>query len=88
MNPAELVIRFRKLLPSQQALIVGSIVFVIYWLYDYLFLKISPMAAASESVFSALVFLVVYYLTTVVIMKKSLQAGTQAKGPRKGLRNK
>ncbi len=88
MNPSELMIRFRRLLPIQQAIIVASIIFVIYWLYDYLFLKMGPVAAASESIYSALIFLVVYYFTTVIIMKKNLQAGTQVKGPKKGLRNK
>jgi hypothetical protein len=47
-----------------------------------------PIAAASESVYSALIFMVVYYFTSTIIMKKSLQAGAQSKGPRKGLRNK
>ncbi len=88
MDPSDLMMRFRKLLPIQQAIIVGSLVFVTYWLYDYLFLKMGPLAAASESIYSALIFMVVYYFTTVIIMKKSLQAGTQAKGPKKGLRNK
>ncbi len=88
MDPSELMMRFRRLLPIQQAIIVGSLVFVVYWLYDYLFLKMGPVAAASESIYSALIFLVVYYFTTVIIMKKNLQTGTQAKGPKKGLRNK
>lgn len=88
MNPSELIIRFRRLLPFQQAVIVGLFVFLVYWLYGYLFLKMGPVAAASESVYSAIIFLVVYYFTTVIIMRKSMQIRTQAKGPRKGLRNK
>jgi hypothetical protein len=76
------------MVPFQQAVIVGAIFFVIYWLYGYLFLGMGPLAAASESIYSALIFMVVYYFTSTIIMKKNLQAGAQAKGPRKGLRNK
>jgi hypothetical protein len=74
--------------PFQQAVIVGAIFFVIYWLYDYLYLGMRPIAAATESIYSALIFLVVYYFTSTIIMKKGMQAGAQSKGPRKGLRNK
>jgi len=88
MKTAELMMRFRGLLPIQQAVIVGTIVFAIYGLYDFLWLGMRPLAAASESVYSALLFMIVYYFTTTMLMKKSLQAGAQAKGPRKGLRNK
>lgn len=88
INFNNLLMGFRKLAPFQQAVLVGALFFVIYWLYDYLFLNMGPIAAASESVYSALIFMVVYYFTSMIIMKKSVQATAQAKGPRKGLRNK
>lgn len=88
MNLSELMIRFRGLSPFQQALIAGGVIFAIYWLYDYLSLGMGPIAAASESIYSAIIFTAVYYFTTVIIMRKSMQAATQAKGPKKGLRNK
>lgn len=88
MDLSELMIHFRRLLPFQQALIAGGIIFAIYWLYNYLSLGMGPIAAASESIYSAIIFTAVYYFTTIIIMRKSIQAGAQAKGPRKGLRNK
>jgi hypothetical protein len=88
LNFNDLIIRFRNMMPFQQAVIVGAVFFVIYWLYDYLFLGMKPVAAVSESIYSALIFLVVYYFTSTIIMRKSPQKGAQSKGPRKGLRNK
>jgi hypothetical protein len=40
------------------------------------------------SIYSAIMFMVVYYFTSVIIMKKSMQAEKQSIGPKKGLRNK
>ena len=88
MDLTELMIRFRQMAPFRQAVIVGAIIFIIYGLYDYLMLSMGPVEAISTSIFSALIFLIVYYFTSTIIMKKNLQAGTQAKGPKKGLRNK
>jgi MFS superfamily sulfate permease-like transporter len=88
LNITNLLIRFRQMAPFQQAVIVGAIVFIIYGLYDYLMLGMGSVEAISTSIYSALIFLVVYYITSVVIMKRSPQAGTQVRGPKKGLRNK
>ncbi|HSD58314.1 MAG TPA: hypothetical protein VLB04_09045 [Methanotrichaceae archaeon] len=88
LNITDMLIRFRQMTPFQQAVIVGAIIFVIYGLYDYLMLGMGPVEAISTSIYSALIFLVVYYFTSVIIMKKNMQAGTQVKGPKKGLRNK
>ncbi|MDM7913229.1 MAG: hypothetical protein QUS09_09045 [Methanotrichaceae archaeon] len=88
MNITGLLIRFRQMTPFQQAVTVGTIVFILYGLYDYLMLGMKPVEAISTSVYSALIFLIVYYFTSVIIMKKNLQAGAQVKGPKKGLRNK
>ncbi len=88
LNITDMLIRFRQMTPFSQAVIVGAIIFVIYVLYDYLMLGMGPVEAISTSIYSALIFLIVYYFTSVIIMKKNLQAGTQVKGPKKGLRNK
>jgi len=88
LNITDMLIRFRQMTPFSQAVIVGAIIFVIYVLYDYLMLGMGPVESISTSIYSALIFLVVYYFTSVIIMRKNLQAGTQVKGPKKGLRNK
>jgi hypothetical protein len=88
LNITDLLIRFRQMTPFQQAVIVGAIVFILYGLYDYLMLGMKPVEAISTSTYSALIFLVVYYFTSVIIYKKNIQAGAQVKGPKKGLRNK
>jgi hypothetical protein len=38
--------------------------------------------------YNTIIFMVVYYFATIVIMRKNMQAGTQVKGPKKGLRGK
>lgn len=88
LNITDMLIRFRQMAPFQQAVIVGAIIFIIYGLYDYFMLGMKPVEAISTSIYSALIFLIVYYFTSVIIMRKNLQAGTQVKGPKKGLRNK
>lgn len=88
LNITDLLIRFRQMTPFQQAVIVGAIVFILYGLYDYLMLGMKPVEAISTSIYSALIFLVVYYFTSVIIYKKNMQTGAQVKGPKKGLRNK
>jgi hypothetical protein len=51
-------------------------------------LGLKPLEAASESIYSSIMFMVVYYFTSVVILRKAAQAEKQAKGPKKGLRGK
>ncbi len=87
LNYTDLLIAFRRLVPFQQAVVVGVIFFVIHGLY-YLFIGTGPVEAASTSLYPSLMFLVVYYFTSVFIMKKNVQANSQSKGPKKGLRNK
>jgi hypothetical protein len=88
MNPNEMLIRFRQLLPFQQAVIAGVILFVIYELYASLVAGLKPLEAARESMYNTIIFVVVYYFATVVIMRKRIQSGMQSKGPKKGLRGK
>jgi hypothetical protein len=88
MSPSEMLVRFRQLMPFQQAVIVGLIFLLIYTIYGYFLLGLKPLEAASESMYSSIMFMVVYYFTSVVILRKGAQAEKQAKGPRKGLRGK
>ena len=88
MNPSDLLIRFRQLLPIQQTVVAGLILFIVYELYASLVSGLKPLEAARESMYNTIIFMVVYYFATVVIMKKNMQAGTQVKGPKKGLRGK
>jgi hypothetical protein len=88
MNLNEMLIRFRQLLPFQQAVVVGLIFLLIYTLYGYFFLGQEPIEAAKESIYSVIMFVIVYYFTSVIIMRKAVQAEKQAKGPKKGLRGK
>lgn len=88
LNYRDLLIRFRQLVPFQQAVVVGMLLFVIYAVYNYLFLKLSPVESVSASIYSAILFMVVFYFTTTIIRRKSAEAMKQSKGPKKGLRNK
>lgn len=88
MNPSDLLIRFRQMLPFQQTVVAGLILFVVYELYASLIAGLKPLDAARESIYNTIIFMVVFYFATVVIMKKNMQAGSQVKGPKKGLRGK
>jgi hypothetical protein len=85
---ADLLLRFRQLRPMQQAAVVGLIFFVIYTPYSYFLLRLSPIESISMSAYSSIIFMVVYYFTSVIINRKGMQAASQSKGPKKGLRNK
>ena len=88
LNYADLLFRFRQLRPMQQAAVVGMIFFVIYTPYSYFLLHLRPVESISMAIYSSIIFMVVYYFTSVIITRKSIQAANQSKGPKKGLRNK
>jgi hypothetical protein len=88
LNYKDLLIRFRQLVPFHQAVAIGLLLFVIYAAYNFLFLKQSLVESVSSSIYSSILFMVVFYFTTVIIMRKNTEAIKQAKGPKKGLRNK
>jgi uncharacterized membrane protein (DUF2068 family) len=73
-------------MPMQQAAIVGLIFFVIYMPYSYFLLRLGPAESFRMSAFSTIIFIVVYYFTSVIFVKKSVQAAAQSRGPKKGLR--
>ena len=88
LNYRDLILRFRQLVPFQQAVVVGLLLFVIYAAYNFLFLKLGIVESVSASIYSAILFMVIFYFTTVIIMRKNAEMMKQSKGPKKGLRNK
>jgi len=72
----------------QQAAIAGIMVLLIYIPYSYFLLKLNIVESISMAVYSAILFIVVYYLTSSIITRKSKQLEKQSVGPKKGLRNR
>ncbi len=62
MNPSDLLIRFRQMLPFQQTVVAGLILFVIYELYASLVAGLKPLEAARESMYNTIIFMVVLLL--------------------------
>lgn len=83
---AELITRFRKYTLMQQAAIAGVMVLLIYIPYSYFLLHLSIVESIAMAIYSAILFIAVYYITSSIIMKKSQQMAKQSVGPRKGLR--
>lgn len=83
---AELIMRFRQYTLMQQAAIAGIMVLLIYIPYSYFLLHLSIVESIGMAIYSAILFIVVYYITSSIIMKKSQQLAKQSVGPRKGLR--
>ena len=88
LNYADLLIGFRQLKPMQQTAIAGLVVLVIYVPYAYFLLHMNLVQSVAMSFYSAIIFMVVFYFTTVLIMRKNRQLANQSLGPKKGLRNK
>ncbi len=88
LNYTDLLIRFRQFMPIQQAVIAGLVVLVVYVPYSYFLLHLSLMESISMSIYSSILFMVVFYFTAVIIMRKNKQLINQSMGPKKGLRNK
>ena len=88
LNYTDLLIRFRQFMPIKQAVIAGLVVLVVYVPYSYFLLHLSLMESISMSIYSSILFMVVFYFTAVIIMRKNKQLINQSMGPKKGLRNK
>jgi K+-sensing histidine kinase KdpD len=88
MDYKSLLIRFRMLAPMQQTSVVGLIFAVINFFYYFLFAQADPVESLTISIYTSLIFMAIYYFTTVLVMKKSKQIEAQSKGPKKGRRNK
>lgn len=85
---SELITRFRQYTLMQQAAIAGAIVLLVYIPYSYFLLKLNIVESISMALYSAILFIVVYYITSVIIERKNRQLAKQSVGPKKGLRHK
>jgi prepilin signal peptidase PulO-like enzyme (type II secretory pathway) len=88
LSYADLILRFRQYTLMQQAAIAGLFVLLIYIPYSYFLLKLNLEESIVMAVYSALLFIIVYYVTSAIITRKSKQLPKQSVGPKKGLRNK
>ena len=88
MSYSELIMRFRQYNLMQQSLIAGAIVLLIYIPYSYFLLNLNAVESIIMAIYSAILFIVVYYLTSSLILRKTKKMATQSVGPKKGLRQK
>jgi uncharacterized membrane protein YGL010W len=88
LSYANLILRFRQYTLVQQSAIAGLIMLLIYIPYSYFLLRLSIEESIIMAVYSALLFIVVYYITSAIITRKTKKLAKQSVGPKKGLRNK
>ena len=88
LSYANLILRFRQYTLMQQAAVAGLMVLLVYIPYSYFLLHLNIVESVSMAVYSAILFIVVYYISSSIITKKSKQLAKQSVGPKKGLRNK
>ncbi|MCJ7444270.1 MAG: hypothetical protein MUO26_07045 [Methanotrichaceae archaeon] len=77
--------RFRMMSPLYQSAVVGILFFLLYGLYATFILSLPYLEALQISLYSAVLFIVIYYFTSTIIMKKRSEAEI-VKGPKKGKR--
>ena len=84
MEPSELIIRFRQRAPFEQAVIAGLLFLIVYGVYYHFIVGQEIMRALEFSFSSAILFMCVYYLTTIILVRKSAveAARGKAKGPK------
>ncbi len=84
MEPSDLIIRFRQRVPFEQAIMMGVLFLMIFGAYAYLIEGLEIMKALETSLYSAILFMCVYYFVTIIILRKSAVEATRskAKGPK------
>jgi len=84
MELSELIIRFRQRAPFEQAVIAGLFFLVVYGIYYHFIAGQEIMKALEASLSSAILFMCVYYFTTIVLVRKMAVETTRskAKGPK------
>ena len=84
MEPSELLVRFRQLVPFKQAVMVGLLFLITFGLYSHFIAGLEVMEAIQTSLYSAILFMCVYYFTTIIMVRKSAAeaARSKAKGPK------
>lgn len=88
LSYSELVLRFRQYSLMQQAAIAGVIVLLIYIPYSYFLLRLNVVESIVMALYSSILFIVVYYFTSLIITRKTKKMASQSLGPKKGLRHK
>jgi len=88
MSYAELIMRFRQYTLMQQAAIAGVVVLLVYIPYSYFLLRLSILESIVMALYSSILFIAVYYLTSYFITRKIKGTTGQSLGPKKGLRRK
>jgi len=89
----DLLARYRALGLFPQALIAGATFLAIYTPYLYFVSHLTPLQAVRISLSSSLLFLSVFYLTSVILARKRAKMWTQQTQtagivPKKGLRKR
>ena len=84
LSYTDLILRFRQHTLMQQAIIAGIMVLLIYIPYSYFLLNLNIVESISMAVYSAILFIVVYYITSSIITKKSKQTGQAIRGAEEG----
>lgn len=84
MEPSDLIIRFRQRVPFEQAVIIGLLFLLVFGAYSHFIAGLEIMKAIETSLYSAILFMCVYYFTTIIIIRKSAVEATRskAKGPK------
>ncbi len=84
MDPSDLIIRFRQRVPFEQAVMVGALFLVVYGAYSHFIAGLEIMKTVETSLYSAILFMCVYYFTTIIILRKNAVEATRskAKGPK------
>ena len=88
LSYANLILRFRQYTLMQQAAVAGLMILLVYIPYSYFLLHLNIVESVSMAIYSAILFIVVYYISSSIVTKKSKQLAKQSVGPKKGLRNK
>ena len=88
LSYSELILRFRQYSLMQQAAIAGVIVLLIYIPYSYFLLRLNVVESIVMALYSSILFIVVYYFTSLIITRKTKKMASQSLGPKKGLRHK
>lgn len=88
LSYSELILRFRQYSLMQQAAIAGVIVLLIYIPYSYFLLRLNIVESMVMALYSSVLFIVVYYFTSLIITRKTKKMASQSLGPKKGLRHK
>ncbi len=86
LSYSAIILRFREYSLIQQAAIAAAFVALIYIPYSYFLLRLNFTESIVMAVYSAVLFMAVYYLTSSFILRRTKKLAIQPHGPKKGLR--